>query len=149
MEIFAENTLHDLFFACAQQTVIDENAGKLVADSLVQERGRHRGIDATAQSKHNLIFADLLTDTRASFFNERPHRPVHRAVANVVDKILQDLFASRCVRDFGMKLKTIKFALRILDGSEIATFSRSHNAKPFRQCGYFVTMTVPNIQLLT
>src|SRR5262249_19715918 len=148
MEIFAENTLHDLFFACAQQTVIDENAGKLVADSLVQERGRHRGIDATAQSKHNLIFADLLTDTRASFFNERPHRPVHRAVANVVDKILQDLFASRCVRDFGMKLQPIKLALRMLDGGEIATVRCSYNAKTFRQRRYFVAMTIPNVKLI-
>jgi hypothetical protein len=41
VEIFAENALHDFFLARAQQTVVHENARELIADSLVQERGRH------------------------------------------------------------------------------------------------------------
>jgi hypothetical protein len=73
----------------------------------------------------------LLADAHASFFDERAHGPIHRAVANVIDEILQDLFASRRVRDFGMKLQPVKFALRILDGGEIATVGRSDNDKTF------------------
>ena len=69
-------------------------------------------------------------------------------MANVIDEILQDLFASRCVRDFGMKLQAVKFALRILDGGEIATFRCSDNAKTFRQRRYFVAVAVPNIELI-
>src|SRR6266542_6869030 len=41
MEIFAENPLHDFFLARAQQPVIHENTGKLVADCFVQQRGGH------------------------------------------------------------------------------------------------------------
>ncbi len=41
MKVFAENALHNFFFARAQQSVIDKNAGELVADRLVQERSRH------------------------------------------------------------------------------------------------------------
>jgi hypothetical protein len=66
----------------------------------------------------------------------------------VIDEILQDLFASQCVRDFGMKLQAIKFALRILHGGEIATVGRSDNAKAFRQRRYFVAVAVPNIKLI-
>ena len=69
-------------------------------------------------------------------------------MANVIDEILQDLFASRCVRNFGMKLKPIKFALWILDGGEIATVCRSDNNKTFRQRSYFVSVAVPNIELV-
>ena len=39
VKIFAENTLHDFFFARAQQSIVHENTGKLVADCFVQERG--------------------------------------------------------------------------------------------------------------
>src|SRR5882724_2580980 len=41
MKIFTEDTLYNFFFARAQQTVIDKNAGELVADRLVQKRSRH------------------------------------------------------------------------------------------------------------
>ena len=41
VEIFAENALHDFFLACAQQTVVHENARELIADSFVQKRGCH------------------------------------------------------------------------------------------------------------
>jgi hypothetical protein len=52
------------------------------------------------------------------------------------------------VRNFGMKLQPIKFALRILDGCEIATVGCSDNAKTLRQCRYLVAMTVPNVELV-
>ena len=41
MKIFTEDALHDFFFARAQQSVVNKNAGELVADRLVQERSRN------------------------------------------------------------------------------------------------------------
>ena len=41
MKIFTEDALHDFFFARAQQSVIDKNAGQLAADRLVQKRSRY------------------------------------------------------------------------------------------------------------
>ena len=38
VKIFAEHALHHFFLARAQQSVVHENAGKLVADRLVQTR---------------------------------------------------------------------------------------------------------------
>ena len=60
LEILAEDALHDLRFVFAQQPVVNENTGELVADCLVQKRCRDRGIDAAAQTKHDLFVADLL-----------------------------------------------------------------------------------------
>src|SRR4029453_18803963 len=71
-----------------------------------------------------------------------------RTVANWMDQILQGLFASRRLRDFGMKLQAVKFELRIFHGGEIATFRCSDNAKTFRQCRYFVAVAVPNVELV-
>ena len=41
VEIFAENPLHDFFFARAQQTVIYENARELIAYGFMQKGGCH------------------------------------------------------------------------------------------------------------
>jgi len=68
-------------------------------------------------------------------------------MANVIDEILQDFLASRRVRDFGMKLETVKFASRMLDCGEIATIGRSDDPKTFRQRRYFVAVAVPNVKL--
>ncbi len=48
LEMAAEDFLDDRRFAPAEQPVIDENAGELIADRLVDERSRHAGIDAAA-----------------------------------------------------------------------------------------------------
>ena len=69
-------------------------------------------------------------------------------MANLIDKVLQDLFASRRVRNFGMKLEAVKFALWVLYGGEVATFRCADDAKTFRQRRHFVAMAVPNIELL-
>ena len=47
VEILAEHVLHAFRFAFAQQPVVDEYAGELVADGLVDERRRHTGIHAS------------------------------------------------------------------------------------------------------
>jgi hypothetical protein len=41
VEILPEYALHDFFLSRAEQSVIDENAGKLISDRFVQERSSH------------------------------------------------------------------------------------------------------------
>ena len=147
MKIFAENALDNFFFARAQQSIVHEDAGKLVPDRLVQERSGHGRIDAAAQTEHDFLIADLLPDARARFFDERAHRPVHRASADVIDEILQNLLPPWRVRDFGMKLEPVKLALGILHRCEIGALCPPGGAKPFRQCRHFIAMTIPDIDL--
>ena len=64
VEILAEDALHHFCLTRAQQAVVDEDAGELVADRLVQQRGRDGRIDAAAQAEHDLLIADLLADAR-------------------------------------------------------------------------------------
>ena len=133
MKIFAENALHHFFLVRAQQTVVDENAGELIADRLVQKRRHDRRIDAAAQAEHDFLVAHLLPDARAGFLDERAHRPIHRAVADVKDEVLEDLLAARRVRDFGMKLQSVEFSLRIFDRGERRNFRCARRREIRRQ----------------
>jgi hypothetical protein len=94
------------------------------------------------------LVAHLFPDAGASLFDEGAHRPVHRAAADVKDKVLQNLSATRRVSDFRMKLQSVKFALRVLYSGEVATFGDANGAKTFRQSRHFVAMAVPNVELL-
>ena len=69
-------------------------------------------------------------------------------MADVIDKILQDFFAARRVRDFGMKLQSVKFPLSIFDRSKIGTLCPPGREKTFRQGRYFIAVTVPDIELI-
>src|SRR5438067_2065908 len=104
MKVFAKNALHDFFLARAQQTIVHENAGKLVPDRPVQKRRGNGGIDPAAQTEHDFLIADLFPYASASLFDERTHCPIHRAVADVINEILQNLFPARSMSDFGVKL---------------------------------------------
>jgi hypothetical protein len=46
---------HLLGFVEAQQAVVDENAGELVADRAVDQRRRHRRIDAARKAEDDLL----------------------------------------------------------------------------------------------
>ena len=58
----AEERHHLLRLARAQQPVIDEDAGELLADRLVQQRRRDRAVDAARQAADDAAAADLRPD---------------------------------------------------------------------------------------
>ena len=48
--------------AFTEQTVVDEEAGELVANSLVHERCRHGGVNAAGERADNAVATDLLAN---------------------------------------------------------------------------------------
>src|SRR5207248_3846933 len=147
MKIFAENALDDFFLARAQQTVIDEDTGKLVANRLVQKRSYDRGATPATKAENYFVVADLGADSFAGILDERTHRPIHRAMADVIDKVLQNLATPRGMRDFGMKLQAVESPLRIFYRRERRAVGPRSDTKPTRQRCYFVTMAIPDIHL--
>src|SRR6266851_10292841 len=90
-----------------------------------------------------------MPDSRAGFFDERAHRPIHCAMADAKDEVLQILFAARRVRDFRMKLQAVKFALGIFDRGKVRVLAASRGAKAVGQRRHLVAVTAPNIELWT
>ena len=65
--VVAAEQAHDLLrLAEAQQAVIDEDAGQLLADRFVDQHGGDRGIDAAGQAADHAALADLLADCARS-----------------------------------------------------------------------------------
>src|ERR1700730_9161176 len=106
MEVFPKNFLYGFRFARAEQAVINENAGQLVTDRPVNESCSDRGINAAGKTEYNFVFANLSANFAASLFDKRTHRPVGRTATGPVDKVFQNVFAQRCVRDLRVKLQS-------------------------------------------
>ena len=72
----AKQTHHFVRFALAHEPVVDEHAGELVADRLVDEHGRDRRIDAARQAADHARLADLRANAGDLLVAESGHRPV-------------------------------------------------------------------------
>ena len=75
-EVARERVHHLLGLVQAQQPVVDEHAGQLVADRLVDQRRRDRRIDAARQPEDHLFGADLLADPADRLADVVGHVPV-------------------------------------------------------------------------
>ena len=95
--------------------MIDEDAGELLADRLVDEHRGHRGIDAAGQAADHPALADLAADLLDRLLLEGAHRPVAGAAGDLAYEIAQDGGAVRRVHDFEMELRGVEFARLVGD----------------------------------
>ena len=105
-----EVVLDLLDFALAQQAVVHEHAGELVADGLVYQSGGHGGINAAGQAADHLGVADLLADLLDLILDNRGGIPVVGQRGATVQEVFDKLLAKRGVLDFRVPLHTIELA---------------------------------------
>src|SRR6202030_1060371 len=108
----------------------------------MQYRSYTREIDPAAKAENYFVVADLSTHSLAGVVDERTHRPIHRAMTDVIDKVLQNLATARGMCYFGMKLQAVESPLRIFSRRERRAAGPRSDTKPIRQRCYFVTMTI-------
>ena len=81
LEVVAEGLDDLLGLVLAQQAVVDEDAGQLVADRLVDEQRGDRGVDAAREGADDALVADLRADPLDLLLDHRRRRPRRRAPA--------------------------------------------------------------------
>ena len=116
--VVAEQVDHGLGLVLAHQAVIDEDAGELVADRLMDQHGRDRGIDAAGEAADH---PPLPTWARIFFdrlLAEGAHGPVACEAGDLADEIAEQLGAVGRVHHFGMEHQAVVFARLVLDDGE-------------------------------
>ncbi|OPZ13490.1 MAG: hypothetical protein BWZ07_00479 [Alphaproteobacteria bacterium ADurb.BinA280] len=139
---------HDLIaFLPAQQAGIDEDAGQLRADGLVQQCGNHRGIHAAGQSQDDLLLTDLRAYASDLVVDNVAGGPQGSAATDVHHKATQQCAALTCVGDFGVELHAIPAALIIREGGDGNTVGDGGHGEAAGNHGNVVTVTHPDIQM--
>ncbi len=99
---------HDLLaLAEAQQAVVDEHAGQLVADRPVQQRCDHRRIDAAGEPEQHLAVADLGAHPRDRIFDDVAE--LQSASQPQISRTKRSSMRAPCARvgHFGMELHAV------------------------------------------
>ena len=133
-------------FTLAQQTVVDEHAGKLVANGAVNECGGNRAVHAARKAENDFFAVGLLADHFDGFGDIVAHHPVGLAVADIRDKALEHEAALHGVRDFRMELHGVETAGFIGHAGDRAGRSRAHQLEAFGHDGDFVAVAHPNLE---
>ena len=70
VKIVAEKALDGFGFVGAEEAIVHEDAGELIADGFVQKGGGDAAVHAAAESEKDVIFAHPLADLRADLLDE-------------------------------------------------------------------------------
>ncbi len=99
---------HDLVrLVLPQKPVIDENAGKLIANRLMDQHGGDRAVDAAREAADHLLVADLLADLANGLFAVSAHGPVAGKARRAHEVFVKHL-AVRGVMHLGVELHRIE-----------------------------------------
>ncbi len=110
----AEHCADFFLLVLAQQAVVHEHAGQLLAHGLCQHGGQHGRIHAAGQCTQHLAVADLLAQSLDVVLHEGVHLPVAGAAADVVHEVVQHLLALGSVQHFRVELDRIQALLSVL-----------------------------------
>ena len=113
VEVAAERLDHLLRLVLAQQAVVDEDARQLVADRLVDEQRRDRGVDAAREAADDALRADLGADPLDLLLDHRRGRPGGRSAGDAVEEVLEQVLAVRRVAHLGVELDAVEAALSL------------------------------------
>ncbi|KFB72840.1 MAG: hypothetical protein AW09_001948 [Candidatus Accumulibacter phosphatis] len=137
---------HLLGFVKAQQAVIDEDAGQLVADCAVNQCRSDRGIDTARKTENHLFGAHLRTNLVDCLGDVIGHVPVISTTADVAHEAADDFLALEGMRDFRMKLHCVESAFFVGHCRDRRRFVAADDLEARRQFGDLVTMAHPDVE---
>ena len=117
----------------AEEPVVDEDAGELVADRLVHEERRDGRVDAARERAEDALRPDGGTDPLDLLLDDRGGRPGRRRAGDLVQEVLQDRLPVGRMHDLGVELHAVEPALPILERRDRRVRRRRGHRRPGRR----------------
>lgn len=144
--VIGEHFHHLVAFAVAQQAVVDEHAGELVADGFVQQRGDHGGVDAAGEAEDDFVVAHLFFDGGDGVVDDLGRGPEGVAVAQLADEAFEDASALQGVGDFRVELDAVEALFVVGHGGDGAAFRGGGDHEAFRDAADAVAVAHPDVE---
>ncbi len=135
-------------FPFAQQSMIDEDAGELLADRARDQRCGDRRIDPARERADDLVAPDFNANLVDGAIDERLHLPIVGQPRNPVQEVAKDRRSGLRVHHLGVKLHAVDFALRITHRGNIAAGRRSERFEASWKLDHRITVRHPHARLL-
>ena len=143
VKLFFEDPLYHVPLVLAQQAVVHENAGQVLADGLVHQHGGHRGIHPAGQAAEDLLVPHLLFNGLNGLLGEGAHLPVAPAAAHPVQEVSEHLLALLGVLHLRVELHGVELFLPVFHGGHRAVGAVSGGREALRQLGDVVVVAHP------
>ncbi len=124
--------------------MIDEDAGQLVADRLVDQHRRDRRIDAAREAADHPRLADLRADAGDLLGAEGRHRPVAPEAGDLVQEVGDELGAVGRVDHLGVEHGGVVAALLVRRDRVRGVLRHGVDAKAFREPRHPVAVAHPH-----
>ena len=144
----AEQAHYLVGLALAHQTVVDEDAGQLLADRLMDQNGGDRRIDPARQPADHPVETHLLLDLEDHLGLEMRHRPVALAAADFQGEIAQEPRTIGRVDHLHVELGGIELPRLVGDGGKGRAFAGGDHLEAWRNGGDPIAVTHPNLVAL-
>ena len=127
-----------------QQTMVHEHAGEPIADRLVDQHRRDRGVDAAGEATDHPALADLSPDLLDRLLLEGAHGPIAPAAGDLAHEISQQRGAVRRVHDLEVELGGVEAARLVGNHGDRRIGRGADHPKALRQPGDAVAVTHPD-----
>jgi hypothetical protein len=144
--VLREHLHHVIALVQAQQAVVDEHAGQLLADGAREQRGDHRGIDAAREPEQHLVLAHGLADRGDRVVDDAARRPQPFTAADAAHEMLEDAPALVRVRDLGMELDAVETARLVAHRRDRRAVGGREQLEARRQRHDLVAVAHPHVQ---
>ncbi len=124
--------------------MVDEHAGEAVADGLVDQHRRHRGVDAAGQPANHPALADLSADLLDRLLLEGTHGPVAAAAHDLAHEVADQRGAVGRVHDLEMKLRGVEVAPLVGDHGDRRVGRGADHAEALGQARDAVAVAHPD-----
>ena len=144
----SEGLLDKISLVLSHKTLIDKNAGELLADGTAEKRSGNGAVNAARKTENDLFVADLFTELFNGCINEAVHLPVTCAAADIENKVSEHLIAVLGMSNLWVELNGIELSVNVLHCSTGAAVGFGDNLKALRRLGDIIRMAHPNDALL-
>ncbi len=124
--------------------MVDEYAGELLADRLVDQHGRDRAVDAAGEAADDAAPPDLLPDAGDLGLAKAGHGPGACAAGDLVGEVADQGGAVRGVDDLGMEHGAVEATGLVGDDGEGGTLAAGDRAKTLGQADDAVAVAHPD-----
>ena len=127
--------------------MVDEDAGEIAADGLVEQRGANRRVYTAREAEYHAVVAYLLAQLVDRCLHKRGRTPLLAAVADVNHEIPQQRLALRGVEHLGVELHGPEGVARAGVGGEAHIVGAGDDVAVLRNGGDGVAMAHPHLRV--